>query len=186
MEPTTQVTRRDLDRFRGYLLLLARTHLHPRHHRKVDPSDVVQQTLLEAHQKRDQLRGGTDAEAAQWLRQMLVHNVADAVRAMGAAKRDVGREQSLEAAVDDSFSRAERCMIADQTSPSRRVVRIEEILALADGLSQLPDRQREAVMLHHLQGWPIAELASHLGCTEGAVGALLHRGLKQLRELLSE
>jgi RNA polymerase sigma-70 factor, ECF subfamily len=164
---------------------LARSHLHPRHHRRIDPSDIVQQTLLEAHENGAQLRGDTDAEAAQWLRKMLIHNVADAVRAMGAAKRDVAREQSLEAAVDDSFSRAERSLIADQTSPSRRLVKFEDVLALADGLSRLPERQREAVMLHHLQGWPIADLAGHLGCTEGAVGALLHRGLKQLRGRLT-
>jgi RNA polymerase sigma-70 factor (ECF subfamily) len=185
MDEQTPPANLELDRFRDYLCLLARTHLHPRHHRRLDPSDVAQQTLLEAHEKRSQFRGATDAEAAHWLRQILIHNIADAIRAMGAAKRDVNREQSLEAAIERSFSGAEQWLAADQTSPSRQVARIEEMLSLAHGLSQLPSRQRDAVVLHHLQGLTVAELAAHLECTEGAAGALLHRGLKQLRTLMA-
>jgi RNA polymerase sigma-70 factor (ECF subfamily) len=174
-----------LERFRAYLCLLARTHLHPRHHRRLDPSDVAQQALLDAHEKREQFRGSTDAETAQWLRQILVHNIADAVRAMGTAKRDVTREQSLEAAIERSFSSAEQSLIARQSSPSQQLARIEELLALAHAIAQLPDRQRDAVVLHHLQGMTMSELAAELECSEGAAGALLHRGLKQLRTIMA-
>src|SRR4051812_21221438 len=84
-----------LGRFRGYLRLLARVQLDPRLRAKIDPSDVVQQTLLEAYEKRGQFRGNSQAELAGWLRQMLAHNLADALRAFGQQKRDLGREQSL-------------------------------------------------------------------------------------------
>jgi RNA polymerase sigma-70 factor, ECF subfamily len=57
---------------------------------------------------------------------------------------------------------------------------------LAACLTRLPDDQREAVMRHHLQGWSLAELAAHLQRSEGAVAGLLHRGLKQLKQMLSE
>lgn len=175
----------DLGRFRAYLCLLARTHFHPRHHRRLDPSDVVQQTLLEAHEKRAEFRGRSDAELAQWLRQILLHNVADAVRVVGAAKRDAAREQSLEATIERSFSSADQWLVANQSSPSLQVAKIEELLALAHAIAELPDRQRDAVVLHHLQGWTLAELGAHLECTEGAAGGLLYRGLKQLRTLLA-
>src|SRR5438093_728396 len=89
-----------LERFREYLRLLARTHIGHQLKGKLDPSDVVQQTLLEAHRKRNQFRGQTDAELAAWLRQMLAYSLADAIRALGRAKRDVSRERSLEAAID--------------------------------------------------------------------------------------
>jgi RNA polymerase sigma-70 factor (ECF subfamily) len=170
-----------LERFRDYLCLLARAQLHPRHHHRLDPSDVAQQTLLEAHEKREQFRGTGDVETAGWLRQILIHNIADGVRALAAAKRDTAREQSLEAAIADSSSNGVAGLIADQTSAHGHLARIEEMLALADGLAQLPERQREAVVLHHMQGWTVAQLADHLACTEGAAAALLHRGLKQLR-----
>lgn len=79
--------------FRHYLELLARTHLGPRYRSKLDPSDIVQETLLEAHQKRDQFRGSTDGEMAVWLRAMLSYNVTDAIRALGRKKRDAALEQ---------------------------------------------------------------------------------------------
>jgi RNA polymerase sigma-70 factor (ECF subfamily) len=152
-----------LERFRDYLCLLARTHLHPRHRRRLDPSDVVQQTLLEAHEKRAQFRGNTDAETARWLRQILVHNVTDAVRAFAAQKRDTDREQSLEAAIaaiENSFSRAEQFLIADQTSAEGRLNKIDDLLALTHALTELPARQRDAIVLHHLQGRCLAELSA--------------------------
>src|SRR3954453_5930538 len=106
------------DRFRDYLLLLARSSLGRRERALLAPSDVVQQTLLEAHRKREQFRGRSDAELAAWLRRMLGFCIADAIRAQGRAKRDVARERSLEAAVEESSSRLEAWLAADQSSPS--------------------------------------------------------------------
>src|SRR5712692_2106916 len=88
-----------LERFRHYLLLLARLHLGDRLQAKFDPSDVVQQTLLEAHRKQAQFRGKSEPEMAAWLRQMLACTIADALRAFGRAKRDAAQERSLEAAL---------------------------------------------------------------------------------------
>jgi RNA polymerase sigma-70 factor (ECF subfamily) len=175
-----------LERFREYLCLLARLHVDARLRPKLDPSDVVQQTLLEAHQKQAQFRGSTEAEQAAWLRQMLAHNLADAVRALGRARRDVDRERSLEAAVEQSSSRIEAWLAAEQSSPSQQAIRNEQLLALAEALAQLPEAQREAVVLHHLQGRSLAQLAAHLGRSESAAAGLLHRGLMKLRELMHE
>ena len=69
-----------LERFRDYLRLLARLQLGTSPTGRVDPSDVVQQTLMEAFEKRDQFRGNTPAEQAAWLRKILARNVADIFR----------------------------------------------------------------------------------------------------------
>src|SRR5262249_47207336 len=84
-----------LEPLRGYLLLLARVRLDARLRGRLDASDVVQQTLLEAHRDGADFRGGTDAERAAWLRQILARNLANAARDHGRGKRDVGRERSL-------------------------------------------------------------------------------------------
>jgi RNA polymerase sigma-70 factor (ECF subfamily) len=175
-----------LERFREYLCLLARMRLDPQIQGKLDASDVVQQTLLEAFKARDQFRGRTDAEYAAWLRQILVRNLSNALRDFGRAKRDVTRERSIQAAIDDSSSRLESWLAAEQSSPSQRAERSEQVLRLAEALAVLPADQRTVLELRHLQGWSLAQIARHIGRTPHAVAGLLHRGLKTLRERLQD
>jgi RNA polymerase sigma-70 factor, ECF subfamily len=173
----------DLERYRPYLLLLARVRLDPWLRGKLGASDVVQQTLLEAHRDRDAFRGPAAACAA-WLRQILARNLANVARDFGRERRDVGRERSLEAELHDSASRLEGWLAADQSSPSQRAEKHERALAVADALARLPEGQREAVLLRHWHGWSLAQIAEHLGCTTAAVTGLLYRGLKSLRREL--
>jgi RNA polymerase sigma-70 factor (ECF subfamily) len=174
-----------LDRFRAYLRLLARLHLDPRLRGKLDPSDLVQQALLQAYQALDQLRGRNDAEVAGWLRQILARALAQAVRDFARDKRDVARELSLEQALGESSARLERWLAAEQSSPGDQAERNEEALRLAEALEQLPEAQREALVLQHWQGRSLAEIGAHLGRTPGAVAGLIKRGLKQLRQVLA-
>ena len=92
----------ELNRYRQYLLLLARVEIDPRLREKMDPSDIVQQTMLDAYQKRDQFRGTSGAERAAWLRQILANNLVDALRTVGRKKRDAAREQPLELQIEQS------------------------------------------------------------------------------------
>jgi RNA polymerase sigma-70 factor (ECF subfamily) len=170
------------EQYRSYLLLLARRHAGGR----LDPSDLVQQTLLAAHRQREQFRGQTPAQEAAWLGRLLAGTIADAWRALGRGKRDVKREHSLEAEIEQSSVRLHDILAADQSSPSQRAVRHEDFGRLADGLAQLPEAQREAVTLRHLHGLPLAEIAVKLGRSPAATAGLLKRGLARLRDLLKE
>src|ERR1700676_2335243 len=154
-----------LEEYRDYLRLLARTQLGPRLQAKLDASDVAQQALLQAHQARGQFRGTTEAEKLAWLRAILATVLAAAARRFEARARDVGRERSLEGDLELSSSRLECLLAADQTSPSQRAVRCEQLLRLAAALTQLPPDQRRVVELHHLWSLPIAEVAQQMGRT---------------------
>ena len=171
--------------YRSYLYLLARSHIGRRNQSRLDPSDIVQQTLLQAHQKQSQYRGASEAELMGWLRQILANYLADAVRGLARAKRDVSRERPLDQELDDSFTRVDGWLAAVQSSPSQQAVRSEELIRLADALTSLPLAQREAIVLHHLQGLPLAEVGQQLEKSPAAVAGLLHRGLKRLREVLA-
>jgi RNA polymerase sigma-70 factor (ECF subfamily) len=173
-----------LERFRNYLRLLAELQFDAQLQAKLDPSDIVQQTLLQAHKAEHQFRGKSDGEKAAWLRQILAHNLANALRDLRREKRDIARERSLEEAIEQSSARVEAWLAIEQSSPSQHAEKNEQLLRLAEALAELPQAQREAVVLHHLQGWPLGELARHLNRSEGAVAGLLHRGFKKLRELL--
>jgi RNA polymerase sigma-70 factor (ECF subfamily) len=176
--------KRSLQEFRSYLLLLARMQLDPGPRNRIDPSDIVQQTLLEAHAKAEQFQGDDSALAA-WLRQALVNNMRDAWRALRKDKRDIRREQALAEAVEHSSTRLSGLLTAPESSPSQRAVRNEDLLHLADALTHLPEAQREAIVRHHLQGCSLSETARSLGRTDAAIAGLLHRGLKKLRELMT-
>jgi RNA polymerase sigma-70 factor (ECF subfamily) len=170
-----------IEDFRDYLHLLARLHLDPKLQAKVAPSDIVQQTLVKAHQNRDQFRGGTAGEQAAWLRRILSNTLIDAARKFG---RQIDLEMPIEQQVAHSSARLEAWLAGEQPSPSDAAARQEQVLVLARALSQLPDDQRLAVELHHLRGLAVAEIAGLLERTEASVAGLLRRGLKRLRELL--
>ena len=142
----------DLARFRDYLRLLARAQLDPRLRAKLDPSDVVQQTMLEAHRDLRQFQGTTSGELAAWLQRILARNLANAARDLGRDKRDVRREQSLQGLVEASSARLEAWLASALPSPSQQAGNNELALRLADALATLPEAQRDAVELRHLNG----------------------------------
>ena len=175
-----------LEHFRDYLGLLARAQMRSLLRGRVDSSDVVQQTLLEAQRHADQFRGTTSGEQAAWLRQILARQLANLARHHQCDRRDVRRECSLEQAVEQSSDRLEAWLVAEQSSPSERAQRNEQLFALASALASLPEAQREAVEMRYLQDLSLNEIATRMGRTPGAVAGLLHRGLDALRLHLGE
>jgi RNA polymerase sigma-70 factor (ECF subfamily) len=142
--------------------------------------------MVQALQALDRFRGCSEATLAAWLRQILANQLANAARDLGRAKRDVGRERSLEAALDASSTRLAAWLAAQQSSPSQRADRNEQLLRLAEAMEALPEAQREALTLHHLHDWTLEDVGRHLGRSPAAVAGLIKRGLKQLRLLLLE
>lgn len=170
-----------LDGFRSYLRLLANMQIDRRIRSKVDASDIVQQTLMQAHKAREQFRGDNDAQRAAWLRQILARNLMHATRDMTRDKRDVRREKSMQASLDQSSMRLEGLLANDESSPSMKMNRNEQIMLIADAVDQLPDDQRDALLMHYLEQKSLPDIAEAMGKTRGSVAGLVRRALESLR-----
>jgi RNA polymerase sigma-70 factor (ECF subfamily) len=151
---------------------------------KIDLSGVVQQTLLEACQARKGFPSAAPQQAA-WLRRALANNLTDEVRRLVSRGQERVEEQSLEQALQAAPAREEELLACDAPTPSRAALQKEQRTRLAEALLELPDDQRQAVELHHLQGLPLAEVGRRLARSREAVAGLIFRGLKKLRSLLA-
>jgi len=179
---------RGLESYRNYLCLLARLQLAPLDanvRAKLEASDLVQEALLKAHQGRAQLHARTEVEVSGWLRRILANTLIDAIRRLHSRNRDVRLEQSLEGCLEESSARLESLLADEHSSQGEREVREARLLQLAEALMQLPQDQRTAVELMHLQGLSMAAISQRMNRTEAAVGGLLRRGLKKLRQQLA-
>jgi len=174
----------NLEKFRPYLRFLARVTWDRRLQTKLDPSDLVQQTLLLAYQSFGDFRGTSEAECAGWLRKILANVVAERRRHFNRNKRDLGRERPLEEVLAES-SRRMSGFATDDPTPSKQFEFNERALRLAAAVEALPPDQQEAVMLHYWQGHSIPEIAQIMERSPAAVGGLVHRGLKRLRQKLT-
>jgi len=177
---------RPLEHYRDYLRLLARHYLDARLRVKLDPSDVVQETLLKAHQAQGQFEFQGKQEMTAWLRTILANTLTDAVRHYTAVGRDVNLELSLQTALEESSSRLEAWLAADQSTPGHQAQHREQLLHLSEALAKLPDDQRIALELKHLQGFSVAAIAQSMEKSKAAVAGLIRRGLERLRELMVE
>jgi len=174
-----------LARYQSWLRLLARLQLDSRFQGKLDPSDIVQQTLLEACKALPQFRGQTEAELTAWLRQILAHVLAHEVRRYhGTQQRDVGREVSLDQALAQSSQRLADIIAASGPSPSQQAAQREQEVVLAEVLAQLPDDYREVIILRNLEGLSHEQVAQRMGRGVGAVRMLWVRALSRLRQEL--
>ncbi len=176
----------DLEQYRSYLRLLAEMQLNPQLMVKVDASDIVQQTMLEAHRDFAVFQGKTETELKAWLTTILANNVISVARHYGREKRDSRREISLQERLEQSSAVLHKQLVAEQTSPSMQLMKEERSQQVACALMKLLEAERESVVLKHFHNWSVAEIAQHLGRTDEGVAGLLRRGLKKLREHLTE
>jgi RNA polymerase sigma-70 factor (ECF subfamily) len=174
-----------LELYRRYLALLARVQIGHRLQGKVDASDIVQETFLEAHRNFPRFRGASEGEFVRWLRQILAANLADLLRRyLGAQGRDVRLEREIADAFDRSSVLLDRGLVAPQSSPSQQAARREQAVLLADALEQLPDDYRDVLVLRHLEGLTFPQVSSRMGRSLDSVEKLWMRGLARLRQIM--
>jgi RNA polymerase sigma-70 factor (ECF subfamily) len=176
-----------LERYRDYLIMVARSMIGVSYRGKVDAEELVNHALFAAFQQQENFRGISRPERMGWLKTILTNQVSDANRFLHRDKRDIDRERNLVVRNWDQSCSSLMSITCGLTSPSLQAVKHEQELLLAAALAKLPEQQRTAVEFRHLHGCSLAETADAMDCTVAAVAGLLRRGLKTLRaELKSE
>jgi RNA polymerase sigma-70 factor (ECF subfamily) len=174
-------------RCRNYVSVVARTQVEGWMKAKVDASDLVQQTLLEAHRSFVDFRGTTEAEWLAWLKQILSHNTTDFVRRYrGTDKRRVQREVPIYSNNGDGSAAFFRDPSDPGESPSQLVARHEREVEVAEAISQLSPDHQDVILLRNLQRLPFNEVAERMGRSRPAVQMLWMRALRKLQEILEE
>jgi RNA polymerase sigma-70 factor, ECF subfamily len=173
--------------YRGYLLGIAVARLDPRVRARCNPSDIVQETMLEAFRDFHQFRGGLEREFLAWIRQILANNLARAVQThVLTEKRDLRREMQIEPCTTENGSRLEKQTnwFTDRIgSPSSILQKREQLSVVMERMSKLPSHYRDVLVLRHIEELPFEEIAVRLGKTSGAVRMIWLRALETLREV---
>jgi RNA polymerase sigma-70 factor (ECF subfamily) len=167
-------------RCRSYVNLVARTQVESWMRTKVDASDLVQQTMLEAYRGFPQFEGGSEGEWLAWLRKILSHNTQDFIRRMRTEKRGGAKEIPLQQG-DDSEGFFHDPASPDET-PSQMLTGREREIALAQAIERLPEDYREVILLRNLQRLAFDDVAERMGRTRGAVQMLWARAIQKLTE----
>ena len=171
-----------LARYHAWLRLMARMQLDDRWNRKFDPSDIVQQTLLEAWKGETAFRGKTSGERVAWLRTILGRVIGrEARKHEGTQMRDPGRELSLQHALDRSSIMLDKILADDSDTPSMHADNREQQTIIAEVLESLPEDYCEVIILRNLRGFSHSEIAAKLQRSEAAVRMLWLRALRELR-----
>ncbi|MEM9658875.1 MAG: sigma-70 family RNA polymerase sigma factor, partial [Planctomycetota bacterium] len=152
---------------------------------RTSPSDLVQQTFLQAVNQFDQFQGADASQLMAWLRRILVNNIVAAYNQhVLARKRDLRRERpvaGVSRSIDQSSADVEQALADSGARPDARLVHEELAAEVADMLAALPDPQREVIILRNLEGLPFEQIAQRMGRTSAAVRKLWTRAICQLK-----
>jgi RNA polymerase sigma-70 factor (ECF subfamily) len=182
----TEAVNQVLEKYRAYLETLTFAQIDPGLRGKFGWSDIIQGTLIKATRTLERIEAMDPEGQKRWLRRMLINNLRDEIDRWRAEGRNVGREQSLDVAAEQSSCRLRDWIIAEESTPSANLIEQEQKLRVLAAMSQLPQREREALSLQYDHGWKLAQIAEYLGCTMNVVAGLQARGRKRLRKLLSD
>jgi RNA polymerase sigma-70 factor (ECF subfamily) len=166
--------------YRPYLRLVAGRRLPRVVQKRVDASDIAQQTLIDAVRGLPEFRGHSEPEFTAWMLKLLERNLLQSVRNNMLGKRDVRLEQIW---TDESGSAQMvwHSLADEEPSPMGNMVRGEEALQLALALDKLPEDQRTAVEMRYIAQQSLQEIATEMARSVGSVAGLIRRGVEAMQ-----
>ncbi len=173
-----------LESCRPLLALMARQSLSRPLRAREGESDIVQETVIEASRDFHRFRGKSVGEFLGWLRRIHRNNIRNLIRSHHAEKRDLRREIQLHNTNESDASLSWFVSARNDSSPSVAIVNAEKALAVAEAIELLPEAQRTAITMRHIDGASLADICAAMEKTPAAVAGLLRRGLQALRDRL--
>jgi RNA polymerase sigma-70 factor (ECF subfamily) len=174
-----------LEAYRNYLRFLAWDGIGERFRAKIDPSDLVQETLIGANRNFAQFRGSSERELLAWLRTILARKLVDFVRRFRPGRDGKPlAERGFADVFEESSAALERLLPADDTRPSEAAQRREISVLLADALARMEPDHREVIVLRNLHELSWEEVARRMKRSNGAARQLWLRALQKIRPLM--
>ena len=174
-----------LELCRPYLLLIANKEMRAELQGKVSPSDLVQDSFLEAQRDFDSFRGSRQAELLRWLRRILLHNVANENRKFFTGMRRLNRELAADPGHQISGT-VKYDFVSDQQSPRSLAARREEAERIRRALTKLPEVSQVVIHLRHEENLSFAQIGQRLSRSAEAARKLWFRAIERLREELGQ
>jgi RNA polymerase sigma-70 factor (ECF subfamily) len=163
-----------LERYRDYLLSIARQETPEEIRGKVGTSDLVQETIIRGYGQFASFEGSSEEQLACWLRQILLNHVRNVAKRYWTDKRDVAREQLV-----DEWTEGK-----DRQSPSQEVISQERQDQLSGALARLPEDLRRVIEMRHRDDCSFAEIARQLNKSEDTARRVWARAIQQLQQEL--
>jgi RNA polymerase sigma-70 factor (ECF subfamily) len=176
-----------LERYRPFLTNIAEWQIGPKLRKRIDATDIVQITFTDAAKDIVHFCGTSENEFSAWLQTIFRNKLMNVFRNNRAAIRDLGKENTWHRVGGDTSTSV--CWLdpaANTLSPSQKYIQGEKALRLAAALQKLPEAQRDAVRMRHLEGMSLTEIAEQLQRSTTATAGLIKRGLAGLRTSLGD
>lgn len=168
-----------LNRHRGALRAMAAHAIQHELGQEVDPSELVRQTLLQAHHGFSQFPGRSDQDWLQWLQSLMQANIASVIEHRRPGRRELARHEESFDVVDPSHD------TRGSANQPTAVERSQQLRTLEAALDELPTLQSRAVRLRLMGNWNLARISQHLNMERPLVAGLLRRGIRTVRKAIN-
>ena len=177
---STETQNQLMRQLRTYFHLMARSELAPLLRRKIENSDVVQQSCIKVLEGIEQFRGTTEGELRNWLKRVLTNEINQVGRDLRAQKRDFRRDIPIE-----GHSGLGAHVMDDMLTPRSSALAQEQQDAVRDALAQLPEDYQQVIKMRSWGGMSFPQIAENIGKSINATEKLWYRAVQRLGKQLA-